>query len=56
MYRYIGDAKFGRHVGTDSMGNRYYENMDATQEIPGLLLFQSVSHSWLILAQVGKGG
>jgi hypothetical protein len=33
---YIGDAKNGRLVGTDSMGNRYYENLDATQEIPGM--------------------
>jgi NADH dehydrogenase (ubiquinone) 1 alpha subcomplex subunit 12/NADH dehydrogenase [ubiquinone] 1 alpha subcomplex assembly factor 2 len=33
--RYIGDAKLGRHVGTDEMGNRYFENLDPNEEIPG---------------------
>ncbi|RSH88672.1 hypothetical protein EHS25_002899 [Saitozyma podzolica] len=31
---YIGDAKLGRHVGTDEMGNRYFENLDPNEEIP----------------------
>ena len=35
IVRYIGDAKFGRHVGTDSMGNRYYENTNPMEEVPG---------------------
>jgi NADH:ubiquinone oxidoreductase subunit len=33
--RYIGDAKFGRHVGTDELGNRYFENMNPAEEVPG---------------------
>lgn len=33
--RYIGDAKHGRLVGTDSLGNKYFENTDPTQEVPG---------------------
>ena len=36
MSRYIGDAKFGRHVGTDELGNRYFENMNPSQEVPGM--------------------
>jgi NADH dehydrogenase (ubiquinone) 1 alpha subcomplex subunit 12 len=35
MGRYIGDAKFGRHVGTDELGNRYFENMNPSEEVPG---------------------
>ena len=33
--RYIGDAKHGRLVGTDILGNKYFENTDPTQEVPG---------------------
>ncbi|KAJ3491423.1 hypothetical protein NLI96_g709 [Meripilus lineatus] len=33
--QYIGDAKSGRLVGTDQFGNRYYENMNAEEEVPG---------------------
>jgi len=36
MSRYIGDAKFGRHVGTDELGNRYFENMNPSEEVPGM--------------------
>jgi len=36
---YIGDAKFGRHVGTDELGNRYFENMNPSQEVPGMSIF-----------------
>jgi len=36
MGRYIGDAKFGRHVGTDELGNRYFENMNPSEEVPGM--------------------
>lgn len=25
---YIGDTKYGRHVGTDRAGNKFYENME----------------------------
>lgn len=35
-FRYIGDAKNGVHVGTDQMGNRYYENMNPSEEVPGM--------------------
>lgn len=35
MIRYIGDAKYGRLVGTDSLGNKYYENMNPSEEVPG---------------------
>ncbi|KAG7096672.1 hypothetical protein E1B28_004086 [Marasmius oreades] len=42
--QYIGDAKSGRLVGTDAFGNRYFENMDATEEIPG-------RHRWVDFAQ-----
>jgi hypothetical protein len=38
--RYIGDAKFGRHVGTDELGNRYFENLNPSEEIPGTLCTQ----------------
>ncbi|KAJ8086189.1 hypothetical protein PM082_005012 [Marasmius tenuissimus] len=41
---YIGDAKSGRLVGTDQFGNRYFENMDGTEEIPG-------RHRWVDFAQ-----
>ena len=37
LCRYIGDAKYGRLVGTDKFGNRFYENLDPNQEIPGEL-------------------
>ncbi|KAJ3805588.1 NDUFA12-domain-containing protein [Lentinula lateritia] len=33
--QYIGDAKSGVHVGTDQFGNRYFENMNGDEEIPG---------------------
>ncbi|KAG8697715.1 hypothetical protein FRC08_006362, partial [Ceratobasidium sp. 394] len=32
---YIGDAKSGRFVGADKFGNRYFENNNAEEEIPG---------------------
>ncbi|KAJ6567204.1 NDUFA12-domain-containing protein [Mycena vulgaris] len=32
---YIGDAKSGRLVGTDQFGNRYFENYNAEEEVPG---------------------
>ncbi|KAJ1855191.1 hypothetical protein GGH12_003230 [Coemansia sp. RSA 1822] len=28
MYRKLDDAKWGRLVGTDELGNRYYENLE----------------------------
>ncbi|KAG8996814.1 hypothetical protein FRB94_001352 [Tulasnella sp. JGI-2019a] len=40
----IGDAKSGRFVGMDQFGNRYYENLNATEEIPG-------RHRWVDFAQ-----
>ncbi|CCA67963.1 related to nadh-ubiquinone oxidoreductase subunit b17.2 [Serendipita indica DSM 11827] len=42
--QYIGDAKSGRLVGTDYFGNRYYENLNAEEEIPG-------RHRWVDFAQ-----
>jgi hypothetical protein len=33
--RYIGDAKHGRLVGTDSLGNKYFENYNPYEEVPG---------------------
>ncbi|WVQ99931.1 hypothetical protein IAU59_007074 [Kwoniella sp. CBS 9459] len=41
---YIGDAKMGRHVGTDQFGNRYFENTDPNEEIPG-------RHRWIDYSQ-----
>ncbi|EIW67271.1 NADH dehydrogenase (ubiquinone) 1 alpha subcomplex 12 [Tremella mesenterica] len=32
---YIGDAKAGRLVGQDAMGNKYYENLNPHDEVPG---------------------
>ncbi|KAL5487903.1 hypothetical protein ACEPAI_6011 [Sanghuangporus weigelae] len=31
----IGDAKSGTLVGSDQFGNRYFENLNAEEEIPG---------------------
>lgn len=42
--RYIGDAKFGRLVGQDHFGNKYYENTNAVEEVPG-------RHRWIDFAQ-----
>lgn len=36
MNRYIGDAKHGRLVGTDSLGNKYFENYNPYEEVPGV--------------------
>ena len=35
--RYVGDAKFGKHVGTDQFGNRFFENVEYGEEVPGEL-------------------
>lgn len=35
VYSYIGDAKYGRLVGTDQFGNRYFEQLDPKEELPG---------------------
>ncbi|KAF8913730.1 NDUFA12-domain-containing protein [Gymnopilus junonius] len=42
--QYIGDAKWGTYVGKDQFGNRYFENRNAEEEIPG-------RHRWVDLAQ-----
>jgi len=42
--QYIGDAKSGRYVGTDQFGNRYFENLNAEEEIPG-------RHRWVDYSQ-----
>jgi len=42
--QYIGDAKYGRHVGTDEFGNRYFENLYGEEEVPG-------RHRWVDYAQ-----
>jgi len=40
----IGDAKSGRFVGADQFGNRYFENLNPKEEIPG-------RHRWVDFAQ-----
>ncbi|KAF8528685.1 NDUFA12-domain-containing protein [Gautieria morchelliformis] len=42
--QYIGDAKSGRFVGHDQFGNRYFENLNPSEEIPG-------RHRWVDYAQ-----
>jgi len=42
--QYIGDAKSGRYVGSDQFGNRYFENYNAEEEVPG-------RHRWVDYAQ-----
>ncbi|KAI0921267.1 hypothetical protein AcW1_004704 [Taiwanofungus camphoratus] len=42
--QYIGDAKSGKFAGKDQFGNRYYENLNPEEEIPG-------RHRWVDLAQ-----
>ncbi|KIM45949.1 hypothetical protein M413DRAFT_441005 [Hebeloma cylindrosporum] len=42
--QYIGDAKSGTYVGKDQFGNRYFENRNAEEEIPG-------RHRWADFAQ-----
>ncbi|KAG5353696.1 NADH dehydrogenase [ubiquinone] 1 alpha subcomplex subunit 12 [Termitomyces sp. T112] len=42
--QYIGDAKSGTYVGKDQFGNRYYENCNQYEEVPG-------RHRWVDLAQ-----
>ncbi|KAF8309681.1 NDUFA12-domain-containing protein [Clavulina sp. PMI_390] len=32
---YIGDAKYGEQVGADQFGNRYFQNYNAEEEVPG---------------------
>ncbi|KAH9027243.1 NDUFA12-domain-containing protein [Lactarius pseudohatsudake] len=42
--QYIGDVKAGTLVGSDQFGNRYFENLNAEQEVPG-------RHRWVDFAQ-----
>ncbi|KAJ3539256.1 hypothetical protein NM688_g6391 [Phlebia brevispora] len=42
--QYIGDAKSGTLKGKDQFGNRYFENMNPEEEIPG-------RHRWVDFAQ-----
>jgi len=42
--QYIGDAKAGTLVGTDQFGNKYFENLNPDDEIPG-------RHRWVDFAQ-----
>ncbi|KAG6813464.1 hypothetical protein H0H92_010798 [Tricholoma furcatifolium] len=42
--QYIGDAKSGTYVGKDQFGNRYFENTNQEEEVPG-------RHRWVDLAQ-----
>ncbi|KAJ9096618.1 hypothetical protein QFC20_006380 [Naganishia adeliensis] len=41
---YIGDAKYGKCVGKDQFGNRYFEQLDWEKEIPG-------RHRWVDYSQ-----
>jgi len=42
--QYIGDAKSGTFVGQDQFGNRYFENLNECEEVPG-------RHRWVDYAQ-----
>ncbi|RDB20493.1 NADH dehydrogenase [ubiquinone] 1 alpha subcomplex subunit N7BM [Hypsizygus marmoreus] len=42
--QYIGDAKSGRYVGKDQFGNKYFENLNPYEEVPG-------RHRWVDFAQ-----
>jgi len=42
--QYIGDVKAGTFVGSDRFGNRYFENLNPQQEVPG-------RHRWVDFAQ-----
>ncbi|TFK73035.1 NDUFA12-domain-containing protein [Pluteus cervinus] len=42
--QYIGDAKSGRLVGQDQFGNKYFENLNPEEEIPG-------RHRWVDYSQ-----
>ncbi|KAI0034422.1 NDUFA12-domain-containing protein [Vararia minispora EC-137] len=42
--QYIGDAKAGTLVGKDQFGNRYFENLNPEDEVPG-------RHRWVDFAQ-----
>lgn len=42
--QYICDAKSGTFIGKDQFGNRYFENLNAEEEIPG-------RHRWIDYAQ-----
>ncbi|KAF8075994.1 NDUFA12-domain-containing protein [Lyophyllum atratum] len=42
--QYIGDAKSGTYMGKDQFGNRYFENLNPQEEIPG-------RHRWVDFAQ-----
>ncbi|KIK08459.1 hypothetical protein K443DRAFT_672477 [Laccaria amethystina LaAM-08-1] len=42
--QYIGDAKAGTYIGADQFGNRYFENRNGEEEIPG-------RHRWVDFAQ-----
>ncbi|KAF8591550.1 NDUFA12-domain-containing protein [Ramaria rubella] len=42
--QYIGDAKSGRFIGHDQFGNRYFENLNPLEEIPG-------RHRWVDYSQ-----
>ncbi|KLO16373.1 NDUFA12-domain-containing protein [Schizopora paradoxa] len=44
MMQYIGDAKSGRMVGADAFGNRYFENLNGEEEVPG-------RHRWVDYSQ-----
>jgi len=35
--QYIGDAKSGTFIGKDQFGNRYFENLNQYEEVPGTL-------------------
>jgi len=42
--QYIGDAKSGRFVGMDQFGNKYFENRNGEEEVPG-------RHRWVDFAE-----
>ncbi|KAF9535004.1 NADH ubiquinone oxidoreductase subunit NDUFA12-domain-containing protein [Crepidotus variabilis] len=42
--QYIGDAKSGALIGQDQFGNKYFENRNGEEEVPG-------RHRWVDFAQ-----
>lgn len=36
--QYIGDTKAGKLIGTDGLGNKYFENLE--EELPRMLYFR----------------
>ncbi|WOO83943.1 NADH dehydrogenase [ubiquinone] 1 alpha subcomplex subunit N7BM [Vanrija pseudolonga] len=55
MMTYIGDAKYGTHVGTDQFGNRYFQQYDAREELPGRQRWVDYAQDDFNASQVPRG-